>query len=101
MYVFQCCVTCICAILFILSMWCVFFSEMTLDKVFVSILGLLPPTKSSDADYCIIREVVKQPLFNQRELPVMLSAQAPNISEEYILSHGLVRLLVEVDAVRW
>ena len=99
MYVFQCCVTCICAILFILSTWCVFFSEMTLDKVFVSILGLLPPTKSSDADYCIIREVVKQPLFNQRELPVMLSAQAPNISEEYILSHGLVRLLVEVDAV--
>jgi len=76
-----------------------FFSEMTLDKVFVSILGLLPPTKSSETDYCIIREVVKQPLFNQRELPIMLSAQAPNISEEYILSHGLIRLLVEVDAV--
>lgn len=72
---------------------------MTLEKVFISILDLLPPTKSSDADYCIIREVVKQPLFNQRELPVMLSAQAPNISEEYILSYGLVRLLVEVDAV--
>ncbi|XP_065912416.1 uncharacterized protein [Dysidea avara] len=76
-----------------------FENEMILDKVFVSILGLLPPTKSSDTDYCIIREVVKQPLFNQRELPVMLSAQAPNISEEYILSHGLIRLLVEVDAV--
>lgn len=72
---------------------------MVLEKVFISMLNLLPPTKQSELDYCIIREVVKQPLFNQRELPPMLSMQAPNIAEEYILSHGLLRLLVEVDAV--
>ena len=75
------------------------FTEMVLEKVFISMLNLLPSTKQSEADYCIIREVVKQPLFNQRELPPMLSVQAPNIPEEYILSHGLLRLLVEVDAV--
>ena len=72
---------------------------MTLERVFVSMLNLLPHTKPSEQDYCIIREVVKQPLFIQRELPAMLSVQAPNISEVYILSHGLLRLLVEVDAV--
>ena len=72
---------------------------MTLDRVFVSMLNLLPHTRPSEQDYCIIREVVKQPLFVQKELPPMLSVQAPNISEEYILSHGLLRLLVEVDAV--
>lgn len=72
---------------------------MTLERVFISMLNLLPSTKSSEQDYSIIREVVKQPLFIQKELPAMLLAQAPNISEEYILSHGLLRLLVEVDAV--
>ena len=72
---------------------------MTLERVFVSMLNLLPHTKPSEQDYCTIREVVKQPLFVQKELPAMLSMQAPNISEEYILSHGLLRLLVEVDAV--
>lgn len=75
------------------------FPEMTLDRVFVSVLNLLPSTKQSDQDYCIIREVVKQPLFIQKELPAMLSVQAPNIPEEHILSHGLLRLLVEVDSV--
>lgn len=74
-------------------------SEMTLERVFVSMLNLLPHTKQSEQDYCIIREVVKQPLFVQKELPPMLAVQAPNISEEFILSHGLLRLLVEVDAV--
>ena len=72
---------------------------MTLERVFVSMLNLLPHTKQSEYDYCIIREVVKQPLFIQKELPAMLAVQAPNIPEEYILSHGLLRLLVEVDAV--
>ena len=79
--------------------WTFVSSEMTLERVFVSMLNLLPHTKPSEQDYCIIREVVKQPLFIQKELPAMLSVQAPNISEEYILSHGLLRLLVEVDAV--
>lgn len=73
--------------------------EMTLERVFVSMLNLLPLTKQSEHDYCTIREVVKQPLFVQKELPAMLAVQAPNIPEEYILSHGLLRLLVEVDAV--
>lgn len=72
---------------------------MALERVFVSMLNLLPHTKQSEQDYCIIREVVKQPLFVQKELPAMLSVQAPNIPEEHILSHGLLRLLVEVDAV--